>query len=359
MGNAYRSNSWTTTNKIDEISGRLGPTEPVPFSSYSTYALKPSDQFEFWRSSASNMAVIDRPGAANEPFQGSVSSFFTSRMAFSHHETRHPSILKRDQSFTDNMGADIVAVQLRLKGQETANSFNHRRHFMPGDIRLFDLSRPYSSENLLFENLAIVLEHQKLEPLLPRHGNWHGLILPDGPMVGLLSQHMQSTFATLSGLPVTEAELLSKITTDILTATLMNALPDGMRDAEYHDRASLITIRQFIDSNLHRSDLSPTMVARGIGVSRAKLFRLCRTNNESPMDMIRQQRLKRALCILRSNKCTSITELAYDVGFEHRETFSRQFKEEFGFSAQEMLMSVRHGGRHINGNQAAPNQAWE
>lgn len=343
MGNAYRSNSWTTTNDLKEIPNSVGAATPVPFSGYSTEHLVPRDQFDFWRTSASNMATIDRPDRPGDPFHGAVSSFFTSNMAYSHHETRQSSKLVRDQRFTDNMGADVVAVQLRLKGVETANTFGHGRLFTPGDIRLFDLSRPYTSENLHFENLAIVLEHKKLASLLPRHGNWHGLVLPDGPMVRLLAQHLQSTFAALSGLSVAEAELLSNVTTDILTATLMNALPAGAREAEHQSKAILIAIRQFIEENLHRTELGPAMIAQGVGVSRAKLFRLCRAHSESPMDMIRHQRLRRALEGIQSNTCASITELAYDLGFEHRETFSRLFKDEFGFSAQEMLMAARHG----------------
>lgn len=67
--------------------------------------------------------------------------------------------------------------------------------------------------------------------------------------------------------------------------------------------------------------------------SRSRLYRRCKKlTGASPIRIIKEYRLLRCLCSLRSQK--SITEILYDSGFNSPSYFSRCFKKRFGIAPQ-------------------------
>lgn len=341
MGIAQHRDQWDDTLNVVQLLEQTSEVQPVAAVHYNTRALPSGEQFDFWREAGQNLGVIDRPEDYRAAFHGSASNYFTSTVAYSHHETVHSSHIDRGNRHTDRIGVDALAIQLRIAGQEIDNSFGHGTLFRSGSVRLYDLAQPFWNSTAGYDNIAVILERKQLESLLPRSANWHGMLLPDGPMIRLLADHMRSAVSVLDNLPATEAEILSAITKDIVAAALASAVATIDLEADCMDKAAMMVIRRFIDENLQRPDLSPDMVARGVAVSRAKLFRLCRAHGISPMDLIRKRRLYRAWSLLKSHPTISVSQLAYDVGFEYRETFSRQFKAEFGLSVREALLAEK------------------
>lgn len=92
-------------------------------------------------------------------------------------------------------------------------------------------------------------------------------------------------------------------------------------------------IRQSIETveeNISNADFSVEDLSRALHMSRVALYRkLLALTGKSPLDFIKTIRLKRAAQLLEKSQCT-ISEIAYEVGFNNPKYFARNFRKEFG-----------------------------
>ena len=85
-----------------------------------------------------------------------------------------------------------------------------------------------------------------------------------------------------------------------------------------------------VEENISNSEFSVEEFSRTLGMSRTTLYKkFVSITGKTPIEFIRILRLKRAAQLLRESQM-SISEVAYDVGFNHPKYFSKYFKEEFG-----------------------------
>jgi len=95
------------------------------------------------------------------------------------------------------------------------------------------------------------------------------------------------------------------------------------------DREFFKDLHQVIESNLSDPDFNVDQLAKKLYMGRSTVYRkieaLC---GENPTEYIRSYRLKRAAQLLQ-NGAASVTEVAFDVGFNSRTYFTRCFKEMF------------------------------
>ncbi|CAM3329586.1 hybrid sensor histidine kinase/response regulator transcription factor [Zobellia roscoffensis] len=96
-------------------------------------------------------------------------------------------------------------------------------------------------------------------------------------------------------------------------------------------RKLIEVIEKFIDD----SSLNVEFLASEVGMSRANLYRkLQAINNDTPVNFIKQIRLKRAAQLLKNNKMY-ISEVAYMTGFNNQKYFSKCFSKAYGVSPTE------------------------
>jgi len=92
-------------------------------------------------------------------------------------------------------------------------------------------------------------------------------------------------------------------------------------------------IRQALDlveKNMANPGFSVEEMSRELFISRVALYkRLLALTGKTPIEFIRSVRLKRAAQLLEKSQHT-VSEIAYEVGFNNPKNFSRYFKEEFG-----------------------------
>jgi signal transduction histidine kinase/DNA-binding response OmpR family regulator len=95
------------------------------------------------------------------------------------------------------------------------------------------------------------------------------------------------------------------------------------------DREFFKDLQRVIESNLSDPDFNVEQLANKLYMGRSTVYRkieaLC---GENPTDYIRSYRLKRAAQLLQDG-AASVTEVAFDVGFNSRTYFTRCFKEMF------------------------------
>ena len=103
------------------------------------------------------------------------------------------------------------------------------------------------------------------------------------------------------------------------------------------DERFLEKVMKIIEDNIENSTFSVEEFSREIGMSRTQLFRKMQAlTNQSVSEFVRDFRLKRAASLL-EQRAGTVTEIAYQVGFNNLSYFAKCFKELFGKSPSEYL----------------------
>ncbi len=99
------------------------------------------------------------------------------------------------------------------------------------------------------------------------------------------------------------------------------------RDA---DGRFMADFRRIVDEHLADSDLTVETVSSAIGLSRVQMYRKVKQlTGQSPVELIRMTRLKRAEHLLKTTGMT-VSEISYEVGFSSPSYFSKCFRDQFG-----------------------------
>jgi len=108
-------------------------------------------------------------------------------------------------------------------------------------------------------------------------------------------------------------------------------LPVSSTEAEF-----LKKLREALDENLANEHFGIDQLADLLGIGKRQLQRKIRAlTNETAGSLIRAARLEKAKHLLESNAGT-VSEIAYDVGFNHLSYFARCYRERFGISPSDV-----------------------
>ena len=87
---------------------------------------------------------------------------------------------------------------------------------------------------------------------------------------------------------------------------------------------------EYTENNISNPDFSVGELSRELGMSRVHLYKkLSSLSGKTPIEFIRIIRLKRAAQLLAESRLT-VSEIAYEVGFNNPKYFRKYFKDEFG-----------------------------
>jgi signal transduction histidine kinase/ligand-binding sensor domain-containing protein/DNA-binding response OmpR family regulator len=96
-----------------------------------------------------------------------------------------------------------------------------------------------------------------------------------------------------------------------------------------------------VEQNMSNSDFSVKKLSRELGMSRVHLYKkLSSLTGKTPIEFIRIIRLKRAARLLEKSQLT-ISEIAYEVGFNNPKYFAKYFKAEFNILPSQYAINKR------------------
>ena len=111
---------------------------------------------------------------------------------------------------------------------------------------------------------------------------------------------------------------------------------DEAKDAADPDSRFMADFGRVVRERMSDSSLSVETISSALGLSRVQMYRKVKQlTGQSPVEIIRVTRLKKAEHLLKSTKMT-VSEISYDVGFSSPSYFSKCFKDYFGVQPGEM-----------------------
>ncbi len=106
-------------------------------------------------------------------------------------------------------------------------------------------------------------------------------------------------------------------------------------EVDSQDEMFIKKLVQIIEDSMDDNLLSVEFLASEVGMSRANLYRKVQAiMNDTPVNLIKQIRLKRAAQLLKKNQMY-ISEVAYMTGFSNQKYFSKCFSKQYGKSPTE------------------------
>jgi len=136
-------------------------------------------------------------------------------------------------------------------------------------------------------------------------------------------------FTRLDQLILLRKKMISKIERGDFTKLLENKV-------ENPETKFIQKVVKFIHEELSNEDLGAIHLARNLYLSESQIYRKLKAiTGKSTALFIRSVRLQKAKALILATDKT-ISEIAYEVGFNDPSWFSRTFKEEFGSSPNAM-----------------------
>ncbi|MBR9808497.1 MAG: helix-turn-helix domain-containing protein [Alphaproteobacteria bacterium] len=229
----------------------------------------------------------------------------------------------------------FFGVILMLEGGQRLVQDNHEVDLGPGDISVWDASRPaqFSSTGTV-RQISLLVPHTKLklyassieDVCAQRINGRSGLGL-------LLASHLQALSAVLG----TQEEGEVQASTEAATLDLVSAAirPDKAGDYKSSIHKTMIRrIQNYIVNNLRDPDLSPGMIARSFRISPRYLHKIFEASEYTVSEWILQRRLLACQSSLKDPALNhmTITEIAFNWGFSSAPYFSRVYRQNFGMT---------------------------
>ena len=250
--------------------------------------------------------------------------------------TRHD--VERTPALIAQSDCRSYKVSLLLSGQQTVLQDGRKAALRPGDIAVYDTSRPYQ-----------VLQHEDVRVVVLRFPR-SMLGLPETMVRGLTAVRLSGASAagavispfliqlanSMDQLGDAAASRLSYSALDLISAMMGSELDLSPQSGNPRDLL-LEKVRTYIRNNLSSADLCPAEIAAAHFISVRHLHGIFHEQGTTVSAWIRARRLENCRRELRDPLFSheSVTEISSRWGFLDSAHFSRVFKARFGLSPSE------------------------
>lgn len=319
-------------------------TEKIARSYFSTSALSGAQKFDAWRDTVSALFDVKiTPNTPAKPFDSEIETYMLGNMLVMQTKSSSQAFQRTSETIARD-GVDHILVQLFTEGGNTLFTEDGPIKVLAGDIQVLDMAQPVVREAFgrstpqatgrnSYSAITLVLGRDSMEAIIPMVHSLHQHVLRSNtPLNILMRDYIRSLYHSAPLMTRAEGNAIVRPTIELLATTLSHSKThhiDGLHDM---DNALLLTVRKFIDNNLHDPKLGPSTILAHIGISRSALFRVCK-HHGGVMTLIRDRRLLMARRLLSQESTnTTVKMIAYKLGFSNPSNFARTYKQCYGFS---------------------------
>ncbi|GLB65960.1 AraC family transcriptional regulator [Arthrobacter mangrovi] len=306
------------------------------------FAGETSTNFARWKSivgAAFPPLRMSLPGSKG--FRGHVRAAGSNQLLMSHISSSAHIIERRPDLISKNDGG-YLKLSLHLTGTSLMVQDGREVVLQPGDMTLYDTSRPYSmvhEEDFSF--LVAMFPADVIRCVAPDAQSFAGLKIDGTTGLGaMVASYMHGLIKNLDELNGPTGERLSRIGLDLigtLLADKLDALPQQGASVQ------LRQIYRYIEDHLPEPDLTPSSIAAAHFISIRHLHSLFRTEGHTVAAWIRTRRLEHCRQDLGDPllAAQSVSEIAARWGFLDAGHFSKTFRQAFGVPPSSLRRSMR------------------
>lgn len=252
--------------------------------------------------------------------------------------TRQSMHIRRDEQ-------DVVQLNVQLDGIGQLAQDGRKCITRPGEIAIYDSSRPYELYfSRPFRQLYVDFPRSLLRARFGPTENVTARTINGTSGLGrFLYDYVSSLILQSEDDDATAILRLQNHLVDLLI-TAFSDLPDGIATSTSSCRTmTLCRAKTYISDNLRDESLSPATVAQTLRMSRRYLYDLFADEGMGVGCWIRQARLERCRSDMEDPALSgrSLSEIAYSWGFSEAAHFSRAFRNHFGMSPRACRAAMR------------------
>lgn len=266
----------------------------------------------------------------NDDFFGQVQSLSIGDLTLTRPQSAAAVVQRRLNNSLHDGGGQLV-FHLMQSGQCNLLHRNRTAQIRAGDMGLCLSEEFYSLDLPLAHDCLIVdMPVERMQAKVPHIRDLAGVRLGrEAPSMRMLRAFLSNLWDELErGMPDDHAAPYGEVIVDIMAQALreQSALPIRA-DHDLFEQMTAAVLSRFRDETL-----TPTNIAAELGVSLRTLQMTAARHGTTPSRMLNKQRMLAAARALKVQSDCSITDIAFDVGFNDSAYFSRRFQEFFGVS---------------------------
>jgi AraC-like DNA-binding protein len=302
-------------------------------------------QFELFRYGMAPFYAVDAADPrARASFGAEITSYQFADIAIAAGHSSAATFERTKQTIARS-GVDNICLLVYSAGGSGLDADGRAVEIRPGDVCIFDMTRPSTVKAPDFTDLSIVLPRALFETNIADPGRLHGQVLERGTALNaMLVSHLQTVYAHAGALSLSDARTAAQVATALVTA-FAGASGDGRESLRHAAAATwLQAARRVVEANLHDRRLGPAFLCGRLGMSRTKLYRLFEAEG-GVSHYILKRRLTRAYRSLldAAHAHEGIGAIAAQCGFNNISVFSRAFRQTHGMSPTELRDAFGRG----------------
>jgi AraC-like DNA-binding protein len=263
------------------------------------------------------------------------------------HFARHAAQIRRD-------GLDHWVFNVVRRGEQEVRTESCSLKTGAGVLSVFSLAGAYEGRRTDVDWLGLFVPRGAFPAVDEALDHNEHLALDNSPG-RIFAAYLGSLADELSSASRDELPALVQATQALLGSVITSAtaLLDS-RDTSF-DAPRMRSIRDYIDKNLCSWNLHAGRICKMAGASRSNLYRMFEPYG-GVVRYVQRERLRRAHELLADPTCTrTVSMIANDYCFSDASTFSRAFRQEFGYSPTD-LRKQAESGRNALQNPRPPRQ---
>ncbi|MBL3687562.1 helix-turn-helix domain-containing protein [Leucobacter zeae] len=288
---------------------------------------------------ASSFVPLQVSAETDRPFTGRMQSVEADDVVFTEVAAK-PHLVERTPENIADGGSGYYKVSLLLAGSSILVQNGREVVMRPGDLSVYDTSRPYS---LLFDqdfrNLIMMFPKDRLDLPAPFTEQLTAVSFgtENGGLTPIVTAFLSQFPAQLSELDGRLRTKLAHTSLDLMTMLFSSVLGADPAQRDPH-RLLMQKIYAYIDTHLASPELSPSSIAAAHYVSTRHLHALFREADTTVSTWIRERRLERCRTDLLDPVLAdrTVSAIAARWGLTDAAHFSRVFKTTYGVSPSEL-----------------------
>ena len=329
---------------------------------FTTEGLPPSQQFDAYKQYCSPVIDISPVERSDSGFAARCEMWALGPFAVRRirtpagHFARHAVQIRRD-------GLDHWVFNLVRCGQQEARTLSGVLRTGAGALSVFSLAGAYEARRTDVDWVGLFVPRGAF-PTVDRILNHNEHLALDGPLGRLFAAYLTSLADVLPSMSQRDLPPAIQATQVILSEFVTSSADVLSSNDSCFDTLRLRSVRDYIDRNLGSWNLHTGRICKEAGVSRSNLYRMFQPYG-GVVRYVQRERLRGAHELLADPTCTrAINAIANDYCFSDTSTFSRAFRQEFGYPPTDLRKHVESGGAapHNGPRPSWPNAAmggWE